>query len=45
MHLAAEVFLEGVLGGNARFKRLTELPRVIEELLDELPREADTPSG
>jgi thiol-disulfide isomerase/thioredoxin len=42
---AAEAFLEGVLGGNARFKRLTELPRVIEELLDELPREADTPSG
>lgn len=42
---AAEAFLEGVLGGNARFKRLTELPRVIEELLDELPREVDTPSG
>ena len=41
---AAEAFLEGVLGGNARFKRLTELPHLIEELLDELPREAEAPT-
>ena len=36
----AESFVDGVLGGNVRFTRLTSpVPHLIEELLDDLPHE------